>query len=79
MHKYFQNIHNTDNILLWESKALFNEVINPPTTSDNSLSPTLRYTSKLMSVKFNEVCLKQDKITFNHGAIVNMVNLVTMR
>ena len=64
---------------MWESKALFNEVTKPPTTSDNSLSPTLRYTSKLMSVKFNEVCLKQDKITFNHGAIVNMVNLVTMR
>ena len=39
MYKYFKKIGNTDNILPWESKGLSDEVIKPPTTSNNSLSP----------------------------------------
>ena len=42
------------------------------TTSNNSLAPTLKYTGKRMYVKFNGNCLKQDRITFNHGKIVNV-------
>ena len=47
------------------------EVIKPPTTSNNSLPTTLKYTGKWIYVKFNGSCLKQDKVTFNHGKIVN--------
>ena len=69
MYKCFKRISNTDHVSSWESKGLFNEIIKP---SDNTLSPTLKYTGKRMYVKFHESCLKQDKITFRHGKIVNI-------
>ena len=46
-----------------------NEIIK---SSDNTLAPTVKYTGKRMYAKFNGSCLKQDKITFNHGKIVNI-------
>ena len=36
---YFKNIGNTDNVSEWKCKGLSHEIINPPTTSNNSLSP----------------------------------------
>ena len=45
---------------------LFDE---PP---DNSLAPTLGYDSKRMYLEFNGGCLKQHKIIYNHGKIVNI-------
>ena len=72
MYKYFKKIGNIDHISSWESKGLSNEIIKPPGTSNNSLAPTLKYTGKRMYVKFNGDCLKQGKITFNHGKIVNI-------
>ena len=48
------------------------EIIKPPTTSDSSLAPALRYNGNKSRVKFDGVCLKQDKITFTHGTIVNI-------
>ena len=32
-----------------------------------------------MYVKFNGSCLKQDKVTFNHGKIVNMYIFSTLK
>ena len=69
MYTYFKNIGNNENISSWESKGLSNKVIKP---SDNTLAPPVKYTDKRMYVKFNGSCLKQDKITFNHGKTVNM-------
>ena len=69
MHKYFKNIGNTDNISEWKSRGLYNEVIKPP---DNALAPELIYSGKRVYVKFNGSCLKQDKIRFNHGKILNI-------
>ena len=48
-----------------------NEVIKPP---DNILAPTVKYTGERMYVqwKFSESCLKQDKITLNHGKTVTI-------
>ena len=43
--------------------------MKPP---DNSLAPTLGCNSKRMHLEFNESCLKQDKITYNHGKIVKI-------
>ena len=55
------------------------EVIRPPTTSNNSLAPTLKYAAKIMYVGFNGSCLKQDKITFNHGKIVNIYTVYDLK
>ena len=43
INKYFKVITNTDYISSWKSKGLSAESIKPPTTSDNSLTPTLSY------------------------------------
>ena len=39
--KYFNFINNTDYISSWKYKGLPAETIKPPTTSDNSLTPTI--------------------------------------
>ena len=49
-----------------------NESIKPPETSDNILTPTLSYRGTKTKVSFSRACLKQDKVTFNHGKIVNI-------
>ena len=72
MNKYFKKIGNTESIAEWKSKGLCDEVIKPPTASNNSLALTLKYTGKRMYVKFNVSCLKQGKITFNHGETMNI-------
>ena len=55
------------------SKRLSAEGIKPTSTSDNSLKPTPSYyLASRIRVKFTESCLKQDKITFNHGKVVNI-------
>ena len=51
---------------------MFDEVIKPPATYVNSLTPTLNYGGKWIREKFDEACLKQDKITFNHGETVTV-------
>ena len=43
MNKYFKVITNTNFISSWKSKGLYAECIKPPTTSDNSVTPTLSY------------------------------------
>ena len=49
-----------------------NESIKPLITSDNSLTPILSYYGTKKRVYFDRVCLKQDKVTFNHRKIVNI-------
>ena len=46
--------------------------IKPPTTSNKTLNPSVDYDGTKARVKFNEDCLKQEKITFNHGKILNI-------
>ena len=42
-------------------------------TSDNSLTPTISYYhAGKKRVKFTGSCLKQDKVIFNHGKVVNI-------
>ena len=48
------------------------ESIKVPTTSDRILNPTLNFVGTNSRIKFNRDCLKQEKITFNHGKIVNI-------
>ena len=74
--KYFKvnNINIvTDYVFLsWKSKGLSDNT-KPPSTSDNSLPPTISYyfPSKIR-VKFTGSCLKQEKVILNHGKIVNI-------
>ena len=59
-------------VLSCTSKGLSNESIKPPTTPDNSLTPILNHYGTKTKVSFHRSCLKQEKVTFNHGKIVNI-------
>ena len=68
--KYFKTVSATDSdILQWKSKGLSYESIKPPTTSNKLLNPSLDFVGTKSRVKFSGDCLKQEKITFNHGKI----------
>ena len=57
----------------WKSKGLSNESLKLCTTSDNSLTPILNYyDDPKIKVSFDISCLKQDRVTFSHGKIVNI-------
>ena len=56
----------------WKSRELSNEIIKSLTTSNNMLSPRLIYVGTETRIEFNESCLKQNKITYTHGTIVNI-------
>ena len=53
-------------------KIGINDHINPPTTSNNSIALKLSYFGTTTRIKFNGSCLKQDKITYTHGAILSI-------
>ena len=72
LNKYFKVISNTDYVSSWKSKGLSAESIKPPTTSDNSLTPELNYYGTKTRVKFTGSCLKQSKISYTHGKVVNI-------
>ena len=67
------NFSNLYYVSSWNSKGLSNERLKPPTTFDNSLTPILDYyDGSKIKVSFDRGCLKKDKVTFNHGKIVNI-------
>ena len=72
MYKYFKMITNTDYISSWKSKGLSHKIIKPPIISDNSLTPALNYYGTKTRVKFTGSCLKQSKISYTHGKVVNI-------
>ena len=48
------------------------ENLTTPTTSDYSLHLQLSYPGTKPSVEFRGSCLKQDKITYDHGKVINI-------
>ena len=48
------------------------ENITAPTTSDYKINPQLSYFGTKTRLEFKGSCLKQDKITYDHGKIVNI-------
>ena len=56
----------------WKSKGLSDETIKPPATSDNSLTPLIDYLGNKIRLKFSGSCLKQPKLQYTHGTIVNI-------
>ena len=65
-------IANTNYISSWKSKGLSAEIIKPPTTSDNTLTPKLNYFGNKVRVKFTGSCFKQPKISYTHEKVVNI-------
>ena len=49
-----------------------NKNITAPTTSDYSLNAQLSYLGNKTRAEFKGSCLKQDKISYTHGKIVNI-------
>ena len=75
MGKYFKLnsvVGVIDCVLSWQSKGISNESIKPPTTSNNSLTPELNYYGTKTRVKFIRSCLKQSKISYSYGKVVNI-------
>ena len=68
----FLKTGDIDYISGWKSKGLSGKIIKPPNIFDNSLAPALSYTDHKTRLNFGGSCLKQDKITFTHGKIVNI-------
>ena len=63
----------------WKSKGLSSESFKAISTSDNSLNPTLNYYNTKIREKFTGDCLKQQKITYNHGkTLILFIHLVLL-
>ena len=73
LNKYFNVIANTDYVSSWKAKGLSAKTIKPPSMSDNSLTPAVSYYGTKTIVKFIGNCLKQPKMSYTHGAIVNIL------
>ena len=56
----------------WKSKGLSAKCVKPPTASNNRLYPQLSYYGVKTKVELDGICLKQDKVTFNHEKTVSI-------
>ena len=75
MYRYFKIIAGVVNgsyIYYWESKELSDERINSITTPNYSVTPFLDYYGTKARVGFSRNYLKQDKITYTDGRVVNI-------
>ena len=70
--KFFQTITNTNYISSWKSKGLSAESIKPFPTSDNIPTPLIDCYNYKIKVKFNGSFLRQTKVAFTHGKVVNI-------
>ena len=74
MYRYFKIIAGVGNgsyIYYWKSKGLSDERINSIKTPSYSITPNIDYHGTKTRVKFDQSCLKQDKVTLNHGKVVS--------
>ena len=73
MNRYSKLIANNKlYISSWKSKGLSDETIKPHVTSDNSLTPLIDYVGDKIRLKFSGSCLKQPKLHYSRGTIVNI-------
>ena len=59
-------------IYFWKSIGLSDERLNSNTESNYKITPELSFYGTKTRAEFNGSCLKQDKVTYSHGTIVNM-------
>ena len=72
INRSFKVIANTLYISSCKPKGLSAETIKLPSAADNSLTPLIAYLGNNMILKFSGSCLKQHKLQYTHGAIVNI-------
>ena len=75
MYRYFEKTSGVGNgsyIYYRKSKGLSDEKNNSVKASNHSITPNLSYYETKTRAELNESYLKHDKITFNHGKIVNI-------
>ena len=75
MYRYFKRITGVvsgNYIYFWKSKGLSDERINFNTASNYSITAKLSPYGTKTRIKFSGSCLKQGKVTYNHGTIVNI-------
>ena len=71
--RYFKTVSaNDSNILSWKSKGFPHKSIRPPTAFNEIVNPSVDNFDTKIRVKFNGDYLKQEKIIFDHGKIVNI-------
>ena len=73
--RYFRRIigvGSVNYIYFWKSIGLSDERLNSNTASNYTITAELSYYGTKIRVEFNGNCLKQDKVTYNHGKIVNI-------
>ena len=75
MYRYLKRIAGAGSgnyIYFSKSKALSDERLDSFTASNYKITPELSFYGTKTRVEFNGSCLKQDKVTYNHGKIVNI-------
>ena len=72
VYKYFEFITKTNYISSWKSKVLSDESIKPFPTSDNSLTSLLVYYEYKIRLKLNGSILRQPKVSYTYGKVVNI-------
>ena len=75
IYRYFKRIAGVSSgnyIYFWKSKGLSDERLDPITAFNHKVTPELNFYGTKTRVEFNGSCLKQDKVTYNHGKIVNI-------
>ena len=75
INKYFKKnigVGNDEYIYFWKSRGFSGERINSITSSNYMIASSLDYLGATIKVKFSRSCLRQDKITYTHGKIVNI-------
>ena len=70
MYRYLRVV-NSDYILECKSKGLSDKSIKSPSVVHNLLNPSLNYLGNKTRARLHESYLKQDKITYTRGKIVN--------
>ena len=70
--KMVSDVGTGNYIYFWKPKRLSDEYITAPTTIDYSLNSQITYLDNKIRVEFKRSCLKQDKITYTHGKVVNI-------
>ena len=75
IYRYFRRIVDVgsgNSIYFWKSVGFSDEKLNSNTASNYKITPELNYYGTKIRLEFNGSCLNQDKVTYNHGKIVNI-------
>ena len=75
MHIYLKRVSGVGSgnyIYFWKSKGLSDKNITAFNTSDYKLNLELSFFATKTRVEFNENCLKQNIIKYDHGKVVNI-------